>query len=116
MHWIKELLIWVTIVFVIVGLASIGSAHEYGHADGIHHLVKGERTGYIERVDECPGQNKILLYIDEDRNAIVEVCATIWMEHSMLHYILSDPDENGNCECQGYLWLENDSQGGGLAW
>ena len=112
MHWIKELLLCIpfTLMMVVLVAIPIGRAHEYGHADGIFHLEKGERTGYIERVDECPGQNKVVLYIDEDRDAVIEVCATLWMEHGMLHYILSDPDKNGNCECEGYLWLEGDSQ------
>ena len=107
---IKQVLMLLAVGALILLGTVISEGHEYGHADGIFHLDKGERTGFIERVGKCPGQNKIVLYIDEDRNAVIEVCATVWFEHNKLHYILSDPDENGNCECEGYLWLENDTQ------
>jgi hypothetical protein len=112
---IKQVIVSMVIFVVVMVVATISYGHKYGHADDIFHLTKGERTGWIEKADWCwagnTKQNKIVLYIDEDRDDIVELCGTIWYEHGMLHYILSDVDENDNCECQGYLWFDDDAQG-----
>ena len=40
----------------------------------------------------------------------MDVCSTLWSEHGELHIIISEPDENEECFCEGYFWLENDTQ------
>ncbi len=111
---IKKLL-WVLLFAAGLFLIGEAKAHEYGHAEDIFHIDRGERTGWIEKSEWCwagnTRQDKLLLYIDEDKDDVVELCATLWYEHGVLHYILSDPDGDENCECQGYLWFDGDSQG-----
>jgi hypothetical protein len=112
---VKEIIVSIIIFVVVMVVATIGYPHEHGHAEGIYHLIKGERSGRIEKSEWCWAgdvrQNKIVLSIDEDMDNVVEECFTLWYEHGTLHYILSDPDENGKCECEGYLWFDKDSQG-----
>jgi len=112
MSLIKELLICAAVMAAIMFFFNIGDVrgHEYGHAEGIYHLDKGQRTDGIDLSQACPGQDKVLLYHDFNNDGIMDLCSTLWEEHDKIHYILSDPDENGKCECEGYLWLEGDSQ------
>jgi len=85
--------------------------HDNGHAPGIEHL-----TGYStpptarENYVGCPGQNKLLGYYDIDKDGLFDLCITMWQEHEEMHVILSKPDITGHCECEGYLWLDGDSQ------
>ena len=106
---IKKLL-WVLLFAAGLFLIGEAKAHEYGHAEGIYHLERGERTDGIDLSQDCPGQAKVLLYHDIENDGIMDLCSTLWYEHEKMHYILSEPDENGKCECEGYLWLDNDSQ------
>jgi len=114
---IKEILVIAAVVAAVMFFFNIGDVrgHENGHADGIMEFYSGDRTGWIERSEWCwagdKRQNKVVLSIDEDRDDIVEVCCTLWYEHGRPHYILSEPEPDGTCRCQGYVWLEGDSQG-----
>lgn len=113
---ILYIILGVFLILYILGMASFliedAQGHEYGHAERIKELSKGNRTGRIEYTVQCYAghveQNKILLYLDEDQDNIVEECVTIWIEHGKLHYIRQIPDENGKCECEGYIWLHGD--------
>lgn len=107
---VKEIIISMVIFVVIMVAATISYGHEYGHAPGIYHLDRGQRTDGVDKSQACPGQDKVLLYHDIDNDGIMDLCSTLWVEHGKLHYILSDPDENNECKCEGYLWLEGDSQ------
>ena len=103
-------------VLVAYALGLIGHmawGHPNGHAEGITHLT-GRTTPSTARENyvECPGQNKLLGYYDMDGDRLFDVCATMWQEHKEIHIILSKPDITGKCECEGYLWLEGDSQVG----
>jgi len=111
-----------TVIYLILGgfmfmyLVSMGAylayGHEGGHANGIYHLEKGETTPPITRSEKCPGQNKVLLYHDVSDYDMYDVCTTMWVEHGKTHIIVTRADPDGVCECQGYLWLFDDSQEG----
>lgn len=114
---IKEVLVIAAIVAAIMLLFNIGDVrgHENGHAGRIKEFKSGDFTGWVERADWCwagdKRQNKVILSIDNDRDDIVEECITLWYEHGRPHYISSDPEPDGTCKCQGYIWFNNDSQG-----
>ena len=105
----REVLILVAIGALIFIGAFISEGHEYGHADGIHHLT-GSLTPGVDGDQACPGQDKVLLYHDIENDGVMDVCSTLWVEHEEVHIIVSEPGGNDRCECEGYLWLEGDSQ------
>ena len=114
----KEILIVAALVAAIMLIFNIGDVrgHEGGHAPGIREFNSGDVTGWIERSDYCwagrERQAKVILSIDNDRDDIVEDCITLWFEHGRPHYIMSKPDFNGVCHCQGYVWLDSDNSQG----
>ena len=105
---------WIALyIFGMIGFfIEEAQGHEYGHAKRIKEMPSGGRTGRINYVVQCYAghveQNKLLLYLDEDQDNVAEECATVWTEHGKLHYIRQIPDENGKCECEGYIWLHGD--------
>jgi hypothetical protein len=104
MKTIKTLIISIALMLIAVS----ANTHEGGHAKGIRHLT-GYRTHGIDKVEPCGNQNKVLLYHDIENDGIYDECTTLWEEHKKSHTILSKP-VNNECECEGYLWLDNDSQ------
>lgn len=103
------------IVLYLFGMVSFlvekAQGHEYGHAEGIKHLT-GHTTPVAARKNYvgCTGQNKLVGHYDLDKDGVFDMCITMWQEHDEMHVIASKPDMAGKCECEGYLWLEGDSQ------
>jgi hypothetical protein len=102
---------FVIIIYLLGFFAHLVWGHEHGHAEGIRHLT-GYKTPATARRNYvgCPGQNKLLGYYDLDKDGAFDMCVTMWQEHEEIHIIISEPDESQHCECEGYLWLDNDTQ------
>lgn len=97
------------IIILWILCSSIAFSHPSGHADGIKHLGTFTTPG-VDKSESCGIQNKVLLYHDLEDDGIMDLCTTLWIEHSKAHVIISRPDKNGVCQCEGYLWLPNDTQ------
>lgn len=110
MNQFKKLMILI-VAITLIGhvLIYLSYAHEHGHAEGINHL-KGSRTPGIDKYEGCGKQNKILLYHDIDNDGTMDICSTLWGEHGTIHIIVSTPDEEGYCDCEGYVVFDEDNE------
>ena len=99
------------IVIYVIGITGhiIAEGHEFPN---MKHVDNGKVIENVIASDWCYAgktkQNKIVLYQDYNRDEEVDTCFTVWVEHGKLHAIMSEPQEDGSCMCEGYVWLDGD--------